>query len=226
MAGKPDRYPGWHRAAVGGREAIDDGCWTRIGQLQLSFLIKQGLKPSDNLLEIACGAMRGAVHFIDYLEPGRYFGLEKEAVFIEEGRRHELDPEVAHEKRPLFFVNPSFDLSLLPPDVTFRFAFSHSLFTHLPPELITACLHSVAARLAPGGAYYSSFHPAPKVTLGKELSGHQAWRKGELWNAKYPLRRLQAIAHEAGLTAELVGKWGHPQNKQGLQLMARFRRHR
>ena len=59
---------GSHRGAVGGR-------WEEMGRLQLDFLVKQGLRPSDELLDVGCGALRAGLHFIRYLKPGNYFAL-------------------------------------------------------------------------------------------------------------------------------------------------------
>ena len=57
-----------HRLFVGG---VDDFLWTRIGELQFDFLRAQGLRPNHVLFDIACGALRGGVHFINYLDAGR-----------------------------------------------------------------------------------------------------------------------------------------------------------
>jgi hypothetical protein len=50
---------GGHREYVG-------GFWDEIGKLQFDFMVQQGLKPSDCFLDIACGALRGGVHFSPY----------------------------------------------------------------------------------------------------------------------------------------------------------------
>src|SRR5260370_28821072 len=60
---------GHHREVVGGQ-------WDEIGQLQFYFLKKNGLRADHSLLDIGCGCLRGGVHFIEYLEPDRYVGLD------------------------------------------------------------------------------------------------------------------------------------------------------
>ena len=67
-----------HREYVG-------GLWEEIGRLQFKFLLRQGLAPSDCFLDIACGSLRGGVHFIDYLNPGNYLGIEKQRRLVELG---------------------------------------------------------------------------------------------------------------------------------------------
>ena len=60
---------GRHRESVG-------GAWHEIGRLQHGYLLATGLKPSSYLLDVGCGALRGGVHFVRYLEPGHYYGID------------------------------------------------------------------------------------------------------------------------------------------------------
>ena len=76
-----------HRQYVG-------GYWDEIGRLQFEYLVSQGLRPHHYLLDIACGALRAGIHFIPYLEPGHYLGIDKEADLIQAGTEKELNPEV------------------------------------------------------------------------------------------------------------------------------------
>jgi len=94
-----------HRAYVG-------GLWDEIGKLQFEFLVSQGLAPHHVLLDIACGSLRGGVHFIPYLEPGNYLGIDKEAELIQLGRREELPAGLEDERRPEFVVSGSFEFDL------------------------------------------------------------------------------------------------------------------
>ena len=71
--------PNWHRRAVG-------GMWEEIGKLQFNFLVEQGLKPGHFLLDVGCGRLRGGIHFIRYLEPEHYFGIDISKVLLAAGR--------------------------------------------------------------------------------------------------------------------------------------------
>src|SRR5262245_17052197 len=71
---------GAHRDFVG-------GLWDEIGRLQFDFLVAHGLKPEHKLVDVGCGALRGGVHFIRYLKPGHYFGLDLNASLIKAGER-------------------------------------------------------------------------------------------------------------------------------------------
>jgi len=74
--------------------------------------VSQGLAPHHVLLDIACGSLRGGVHFIPYLEPGNYLGIDKEAELIQLGRREELPAGLEDERRPEFVVSGSFEFDL------------------------------------------------------------------------------------------------------------------
>ena len=50
--------------------------WLQIGQLQFDYATGHGLKPDMRMLEIGCGNLRAGRLFIDYLEPGGYYGID------------------------------------------------------------------------------------------------------------------------------------------------------
>jgi hypothetical protein len=111
-----------HRDYVG-------GLWEEIRRLQFDFLVTQGLRPSHGLLDIGCGALRGGVHFIRYLERGKYLGLDKEATLVELGIAQELGVAAYQEKRPEFVISATFEFQKFHrrPDLSI----AQSLFTHL-----------------------------------------------------------------------------------------------
>jgi len=69
---------GAHRAWVG-------GMWDELGQLQLDFMMQNGLQPSHNLLDVGCGSMRGGVRFVEYLDVGNYCGIDINESLISAG---------------------------------------------------------------------------------------------------------------------------------------------
>ena len=52
------------------------GLWEEIRALQFEFLIKKGLQPQHRMLDLGCGTLRGGRHFIRYLQPGNYYGID------------------------------------------------------------------------------------------------------------------------------------------------------
>ena len=82
-----------HRQMVG-------GLWDEMGQLQFDFLVRQGLSPEHRLLDIACGCLRGGVHFVRYLQPGNYYGVDVNAPLLERGRYELASAGIAELQPP------------------------------------------------------------------------------------------------------------------------------
>ncbi|MBA2614534.1 MAG: hypothetical protein H0U90_01940, partial [Actinobacteria bacterium] len=75
----PRRYhrlfdPDWHRRTIGNVPR-----WELVGDLQFEYLKERGLEPEHYLLDVGCGPLRGGIRFIQYLETGHYYGVEKDA---------------------------------------------------------------------------------------------------------------------------------------------------
>ena len=114
-----------HRAYVG-------GLWEEIGRLQFEFLLRQGLAPSNCFLDIACGSLRGRVHFINFLSPGNYLGFEKQRRLAELGIETELGRAVLLKQKPEVIFSGDFEFhrfSKIP-----SYSIAQSLLTHLVPS--------------------------------------------------------------------------------------------
>ena len=127
----PERYrrlwdPDWHRGTVRGTKAF----WDELGKLQLDYLVEQGLQPEHYLLDVGCGPLRAGVHFIGYLEPGHYAGIDKRGDTLERARQVELPRYGVEDKAPNLLVNGAFEFTKL--GQTFDYAIAQSVFTHLP----------------------------------------------------------------------------------------------
>ena len=75
------------------------GMWEEMGQLQFDFLREQGLKPEHRFLDVGCGILRGGIHFIPYLEPGHYYGIDKNRELLNFGRK-EMEKAGLQERKP------------------------------------------------------------------------------------------------------------------------------
>src|SRR5690349_16405338 len=122
-----------HRALVG-------GLWEEVGQLQFEFLKAEGLLAEHKLLDVGCGAMRGGVHFVNYLNAGNYFGLDINESLIKAGKL-ELEHVGLLHKSPNLLVNDKFEASLF--KTNFDFAIALSVFTHIFMNHIQRCLIEV-----------------------------------------------------------------------------------
>ena len=145
-----------HKQEVGGN-------WEGIGKLQFQFLVKNGLLPTHKFLDIACGSLRGGIHFIDYLHPGHYKGLDINHSLIKAGQL-EIKKANLINKKPILLVDDQFTFTKF--HTRFDFAIAHSLFTHLPINLIWRCLINVEKVLKIDGKIYATFFESKnKFTL-------------------------------------------------------------
>lgn len=137
--------------AVGG---FDKG----IGKLQLNFLCNKGLGPSNSLLDLGCGSLRGGEYFIDYLNRGNYTGMDISAKAIQAGTNR-LE-ELVTKKNPTFVVND--DLTFQNNDLanSYDYAIAQSVFTHLPPKQIEECFSHIGTVV--DGKFYATFFDEPK----------------------------------------------------------------
>ncbi len=200
-----------HRAFIG-------GMWDELGQLQFDFLIKMGLKPHHTLLDVGCGALRGGLHFLKYLEPEHYFGLDINPSLIEAAYIEAEEHGLSH-KRPNLIIDDKFSFFCF--ETKFDFMLSVSVFSHLPMNIIIRCLENVRRSLAADGVYYATFFLAPHSAHLKPLT-HQPGGITTFYDKDpfhYSAEEMQIMASLAQLDVEIIGDWGHLRNQQ----MAAFR---
>lgn len=142
---------GKHRQVVG-------GMWDEIGTLQLEFLQGRGLQPDDLLLDVGCGSLRGGVKFVEYLNPGRYFGIDISPALLEAGYAQEiaLRPDLAG-KLPRGNLKCVDDFDAASFGRQFDYALAQSVFTHLTLNSIRLCLENLHPVVKPGGKFYATY---------------------------------------------------------------------
>lgn len=203
--------PDWHRAVVG-------GLWDEIGQIQFDFLVTHGLQPHHHLLDVGCGSLRGGIHFIGYLAPGHYVGIDANRTILEAGRTIELTRHDLWWKKPTLLHVRDFDVAHL--GIAFDFAVAVSVLTHLPREAVSQCLQRTAQVLAPGGRFYATIFEAPPGYVGPlehaRTDGEPLVSYPDRDPFHYDLATLMQLADAAGLTLEYVGDWGHPRGQRML----------
>jgi cyclopropane fatty-acyl-phospholipid synthase-like methyltransferase len=197
---------GVHRRQVGGR-------WEEIGPLQLEFMQQRGLEARHKLLDVGCGAMRGGLHFVRYLDTGNYHGIDIEPSVIKAGR-WELRQERLMRKKPNFVVSDRFEVGRF--GTTFHYAVAVSLFTHLNMNEIARCLTEVGRVLEPDGEFYATFFEAPSPVYLESLSFGPWLTSFDRDPYHYSFQEMAWLAGNCGLEAELIGEWGHPLNQRML----------
>lgn len=205
---------GWHRTWIG-------GLWKEMGRLQLDYLVAEGLLPSMTLLDVGCGCLRGGVHFIPYLDPGRYYGIDVSAPLLDAGYDVELAAVGLQDRLPRenLLANGSFEAWRF--GRTFDMALAQSVFTHLPANFIRRCLIELGKAMAPGGRFYATYFESPEdrpdaIELQHEPGGIISYLDRDPYH--YRARDLDWLADGLPWRVEHVGDWGHPRD----QRMARF----
>jgi SAM-dependent methyltransferase len=202
---------GVHREAVGGR-------WDEIGRWQFELLVAHGLQPNSRLLDVGCGALRGGIHFIRYLEPGNYYGLDMNASLIKAGREVELVQAGLTDRDPHLLVDGDFNLNRF--GTTFSFALAQSVFSHLPANVIHRCLVQIAAVLEPGGRFYATFFEAPTrhhLAPINHPSGIVTTSDNDPFH--YHFSWFSFLAAELPLTVTNLGDWQHPRSQHVLEFV-------
>jgi SAM-dependent methyltransferase len=198
-----------HRRRIGNK-------WALMGPMQLDFMVAQGLEPADRLLDVGCGPLRAGLHFVEYLAPGHYYGIDINETLINAGYEHEL-PARLRERLPRDHLRATdrFDCNF---GVNFDFAIAQSVFTHVSLNHIRLCLFRVAQQIAPGGRFFASFFEVPRShPLDHSLNEGRGWTER---NAFFYYRSdLKWAARCADWDVHYIGKWGHP----GGQRMIEFR---
>jgi len=197
-----------HRAFIG-------GMWEEIGRLQYDFLIAQGLQSHHKLLDIGCGALRGGLHFIKFLQRSGYFGIDINQSLIE-GAKHEVNLASLGVKKPTLLVNGKFEFSNF--STKFDFIIAQSVFTHLPINDIIRCLKEVKGVLKKNSTFYATSFLTPNdnylENYKHEIGGIVTKFDSDPFHYNHKI--LELISQSVGLKVIFIGDWKHPRNQQML----------
>jgi hypothetical protein len=196
-------------AVLGHRDYVG-GLWDEIGTLQFEFLVERGLRPGHIFLDIACGSLRGGVHFIRYLDIGNYLGIDKEKQLIDLGLKEELGQDDFESKQPEFVVSDSFEFTRFSkkPD----YSLAQSLFTHLTDTDIEACLANLRGVVDTGHQCFATFFEGSTIENANSSHSHK--------NFHYAPDQLSALAARHSWTSVYIGDWHHPRGQVMMQFVA------
>lgn len=206
---------GQHRAVIG-------GLWDELGKLQRDFLVSEGLKPHHAFIDMGCGSLRAGVPLTNYLDPGRYYGVDISADLLDAGYQREIRPAGLDAKLPRenLAANADFDASGF--GMTFDYGIAQSVFTHMPIARLTDCLTALLPVFAPGGVFYATYFErpadaAPDAPVAHEPGGVRTFPDRDPYDTT---RAALRAATPPGWLLEVIGDWDHPRDQQ----MARFTR--
>jgi SAM-dependent methyltransferase len=103
-------------------------CWG-LGKDYFNFL-KERIKKDDKILDFGCGTLRLGIHLIQFLNSGRYFGIDSDQESIDICEKYEIPLNDLNKKNATFAYNDEFIL----PDIKFDVIFAAAVFIHLPKK--------------------------------------------------------------------------------------------
>jgi hypothetical protein len=118
--------------------------------------LMEGMSPAATVLEIGCGCLRTGYWFVQYLNPGRYFGIEPNAKMLDAGRELILG-RLEAEKSPQFSNNEDFDFGVF--GRTFDFVIAFSIWSHASKSQIETMLDQFKKTANPEGKFLASWIP-------------------------------------------------------------------
>jgi len=172
------------------------------------FLVDHGLQRDHRMLDVGCGMLRGGLHFIEYLDPEGYVGIDISQGVIDVARQSV--PERGLEARkPRLLVTGDLKFGEFA-DEAFDVLLAQSVFTHLPAQYIEECMAHVGRVLRPAGVFWFTF----KLAAGLRTVDYKQF--------EYPFSFFESAAGQHGLQVELLPEdaYPHPRGQRMVKLTA------
>lgn len=204
---------GKHREAIGGR-------WEEMGKLQFDYLRNHGLAPHHDFLDIGCGSLRGGVKFIEYLEPGHYWGIDNNAALLDAGWAIELLQAGLQHRQPRKQLVCLSDFQFSELRHLFDYAIAQSVFTHLNWNKISLCLVRLAPCMRPGGKFYATFMHVPADHPFEQPMKHPLCTSyGHRDPFHYRDDDFRHAIRHLPWSVQFLGGWNHPTDTHMLEFI-------
>lgn len=196
-----------HRLMVG-------GLWDEVGRLQFDFMVSQGLTPQSTLLDVGCGALRGGLHFVQYLDDGKYYGIDINKSLLKAGEQ-ELG-WAGVDKQVHLHQTDDFDASGF--GVQFDYGISVSLLTHLTANQIIYCFMQMGRVMHKDSRFFFTIFEVPELPIPDSFEGKEVTTHFLSDPFHYTRDQMEYFARSAGLAPHYIGDWGHPRGQLMVEL--------
>jgi ABC-type polysaccharide/polyol phosphate transport system ATPase subunit/SAM-dependent methyltransferase len=194
--------------------------WAELGDWVYDFLRRQGLQPSQYVLEVGCGNLAGASRLLPFMEQSHYWGFDRNVELFVAGVQVELPrvgvrPEWGH-----FVLNDEFELSEIP--CTFDLAISSLFLRRLSLNSIARCFASVIRKLSPAGRFYVTWTDVSDedaFSPKQWADGSTTWPDRDPYH--YTFDMLAGIAELTGGRAERLPDDSHPRGERVMVITRR-----
>lgn len=120
-----------------------------LGKYVFEYLLDRGLRPDQRLLDFGCGALRFGTYAIDYLDVGRYFGVDAHRKSLEAAARYEIPLHRLAHKRPRLLWDAAYGVDYF--QSSFDWIVDVSTSIHVPEDDLVTVFSRLSNVLAPGG---------------------------------------------------------------------------
>lgn len=125
-------------------------------RMQYEFMLSRGLRAQHSFLDLGCGALRGTIRLVDYLNGG-FYGCDISVGLLEQALLE--CQRLTLKNLPILKLMDSFDLKTLWEGMAFDFILCNSVTVHVDPDDIPSLLRGIGDVLTANGKAYISIHP-------------------------------------------------------------------
>lgn len=188
--------------------------WAMKRRFQIEFLLAQGLRREDRLLDLGCGTLRGGIPLIEYLQPRHYTGIDVRPAVLDEARCELAEAGLAHKEPALVAAGRLADLTLAE---RFDVVWSFAVLIHMHDDILHEALDLVARHLADDQSrFFATVH------LGQSSGGN--WQGFPI--VSRPWEFYRAAFQDHGLRVTDIGslrEHGHDHPRLPLERQERQR---
>ena len=181
------------------------GAPEQLGPWQLQLLLDHGLTRRDHVLDLGCGTLRGGLHLIDFLEAGRYIGVDPNAALLAHGERL-VDAAGLRAKSPKL---AGLDSMVQSPPGPMDLVLTQSVLNHLDANQIVRTVQRVGAWMAPGGLWIGTCAFDAGIVAVDEGEPHPV-RADERWHSVMSPTWFGRALREQGMLLEIDTGHTHP----------------